>query len=417
MFGKSLSIAMLSIHSDPLGQLGTQDTGGMSVYIQELSRELGRAGHHVDIFTGSSGERQSHEVHIADNARVIYLNVPESRYIPKSMLYSFLPDLWASLETYRLRNSLFYDLIHSHYWLSGQIGALAQKRWDVPHFLTLHTTGIAKKISCFQEREPARRLIAERRLVNRCDRILAPTEREKNAIIKYLQAPRDRIRLVPCGINLERFRPYNREKARNVLGLETEGALILYVGRFTPVKGMDRLMAAMGHLRRHRDMRLIIVGGDGNEMRNSRAIRRMSYKMNMKDAVMLRGRVDHNKLALYYSAANALVLPSYYESFGLVALESLACGTPVIASRVGAMDSIIHDGITGTVVMDPSPLSLAQAIEDSVAPADHSTRSREMIRRSVLGYNWTNVSSHLIEEYHGVLSDGRDQWEKQVLAS
>jgi D-inositol-3-phosphate glycosyltransferase len=396
---KPVRVAMLSIHSDPLGKLGTQDTGGMSIYIRELSRELGRAGHHVDIFTRSSGERRYDTVKIADNVRVIYLNLPGSRHIPKSSLYSYINELWTSLEMYRLRNFISYDLVHSHYWVSGEIGTVAQKRWGVPHFLTLHTTGIIKNISCYQEKESVSRLISEKRLANECDCILAPTLREKNYIIKYLQVPDDSIGLVPCGVNLERFHPTDQMKAREVLGLPAEQRLVLYVGRFAPVKGINRLLYAMGHLRSKRKTGLIMVGGDGNESLHSRAIRRLALRIGIRDSVMLRGQVDHEELPFYYSAADLLVIPSYYESFGLVALESLACGTPVVSFNVGAMDNIIHNGLTGGIVNDLSPRALAQAIRDVLIKPVKSPFNQEAIRHSVSAYGWRNSALTLIKEY------------------
>ncbi|UCH80216.1 MAG: glycosyltransferase [Nitrospiraceae bacterium] len=405
---KPMRVAMLSIHSDPLGKLGTQDTGGMSIYIRELSRELGRAGHHVDIFTRSSGERQCDTLQIADNVRVIYLNHFRSRHIPKSMLYSYITELWTSLEIYRLRNSLLYDLVHSHYWVSGKIGTFAQKRWNVPHFLTLHTTGIIKKISCFQEMESINRLISEKRLANECDCILAPTYREKNYFIKYLQVPDDSIRLVPCGVNLDRFNPIDQEKARKVLGLPAERRLVLYVGRFAPVKGINRLLYAMGHLREEPNIGLIMVGGDGNDSVNSRAIQRMAHRMGIRDSIMLRGQVDHDELPLYYSAANMLVLPSYYESFGLVALESLACGTPVVSFNVGAMDNIIQSDLTGAIVHDPGPRTLAQAIRAVILKPVKSAFYREAIRQSVSQYGWRNSALRLIKEYERAVCEGTE---------
>ncbi len=404
----SLTIAMLSIHSDPLGKLGTQDTGGMSIYIQELSRELGRAGHHVDIFTRSSGEEQSDTVQIADNVRVIYLKVPGIRHLSRNKLYVHLPELWSSIEMYRLRNSISYDLVHSHYWVSGQMGTIAQKRWEVPHLLTLHTTGIVKKINCFQEQESTERLVSEKRLASQCDLILAPTEREKDYIAKYLQVSEEKIRLVPCGVNLQRFNPFDQMKARKVLGLPNEQKLVLYVGRFAPVKGINRLLYAMGHLRSERNTGLIMVGGDGKESVNSRAIQRMAGRMGIRDSVMLRGQVDHDELPLYYSAADLLVIPSYYESFGLVALESLSCGTPVVSFNVGAMDNIIRSGLTGAIVHDPGPQALAHAIRDVILKPVKSTVNGEAIRQSVSEHGWKNSALKLIKEYEQAVCGGRE---------
>jgi D-inositol-3-phosphate glycosyltransferase len=275
---------------------------------------------------------------------------------------------------------------------------------------------MVKKISCLQEQVSKVRLIAEKRLATQCDLILAPTAREKSHIMKYLQVPEEKIRLVPCGVNLQRFTHTDQAKARKVLGLPTEKDLLLYVGRFAPVKGIDRLLYAMGHLRRDRNTGLIMVGGDGNESVHSRAIQRMARRMGVRDAVMLRGRVDHAELPLFYSAADMLVLPSYYESFGLVALESLACGTPVVSYNVGAMDNIIHSGLTGAIVNDPSPHALSQAIRDFTLKPGKSNVSRKAARQSIFEHGWRNSVLKLIKEYHRAVSQRADS-RQQALVS
>jgi D-inositol-3-phosphate glycosyltransferase len=318
------------------------------------------------------------------------------------MLFGNLSEVFLSLEAYITGNRVCYDLIHSHYWLSGRVGSLAQDRWYAPHVVMFHTTGIAKRVACGQEREPALRLVAEKRLADTSDRVLTATEREKDMLVRYYNVPAEKIGMVPCGVNLERFQPVTRDLARKELGLQDAGFVVLYVGRFAPVKGLDRLMAAAAHLRSHRGLRFVIIGGDGRQTRLSSELRRLARRASVEEIVRFQGRVEHDLLPLYYSAADVLVVPSYYESFGLVALESLACGTPVIATRVGAMDTLIQDGKTGFLVETPSPRSLASAIERFIAASSEGSMSREEIRASVLGYSWSNVASAIVQEYSAV---------------
>jgi len=393
---------MLSIHSSPLGELGTEDTGGMSVYIRELSRELGRAGHRVDIFTCAGYGRPDSEVYLSEQVRVIHLRAGDNGHVGKSALFGHLPEVFLSLDAYMTANHISYDLIHSHYWLSGCVGRLVQDRWSVPHVVMFHTTGIAKRIACGQEREPTLRLLVEKRLAHASDRILAATTGERNLLMRYYGVDGGNIGVVPCGVNLERFQPVTRALARKELGLQDTRFVVLYVGRFAPVKGLERLLAAAAHLRSHQGLKFVIIGGDGHYTQAAAELGRLVRRASIEGAVRFQGRIRHELLPLYYSAADVLVVPSYYESFGLVALESLACGTPVIAGRVGAMDTLLQSGRTGLLMDTLSPRSLASAIERFVAASSGAAMSREDIRASVLGYDWSSVASAVAGEYSGV---------------
>jgi D-inositol-3-phosphate glycosyltransferase len=400
---RPLRIAMLCLHSSPFGELGTGDTGGMSVYVRELSQELGRAGHRVDIYTCADSETRGNRLFLSENVHLIHLDTGNGRPVTKDALYGHLPGVFQSLDTHISDRDICYDLVHSHYWLSGEVGRLAQDRWYIPHVMMFHTTGIAKRVACSEEREPARRLIAEKRLALKSDRILTATDREKDLIIKYYGVPEEKVGMVPCGVNLERFQPVERDIARKELGLQNSGFIVLYVGRFSPVKGLDRLMAAAAHLRSRRGLRFIIIGGDGRQTRASAELSRLASRASVENILTFQGRVEHDLLPLYYSAADMLVVPSYYESFGLVALESLACGTPVVATRVGAMDTLIKDGKTGLLIDTPAPRSLASGIEKIMEVSSGGGMPRDEIRSSILGYDWSNITSAVIREYGTIL--------------
>jgi len=400
---RPLRVAMLSIHSSPLGKLGTAETGGMSVYVSEVSRELGRAGHSVDIYTCAEDGSGSSEVFLFENVRLIQPSVGHNRHVTKSTLIGSLQEVFSWIDAYVKGTHICYDIIHSHYWLSGLVGRLAQEQWHVPQVVMFHTTGMAKRVACSHEREPTLRLIAEKRLAHESDRILATTEREKNLLVRYYGVPRGKIGIVPCGVNLERFRPVMKKHARKELGLQDSHYIVLYVGRLAPVKGIDRLMAAAAHLRFDRGLQFIIIGGDDQRTRESSDLGRLARRSYVDDIVKFQGRVEHDLLPLYYSAADVLVVPSYYESFGLVALESLACGTPVIASRTGAMDILIQDGKTGLLLDTLSPRTLASAIQRLIIDSSAGVLSREEIRASVLRYAWPNIASAVAQEYTSVL--------------
>ena len=398
---EQLKIAMLSVHSSPVGELGAKDTGGMSVYVREVARELGNLGHLVDIYTLLNGSRQNQIAELYDNVRLIHLNAGNNGNMNKLALYGHLDDFFKELEGFRNHESVDYDLIHSHYWLSGRVGSWAQEGWKVPHVFMFHTVGAVKNSTAGSEKEPELRTAIEKHLARKCDRILVATDRERDHLVQHYGASPETIGVVPCGVNLDLFRPLDKAAARQQLGFAQDESIVLYVGRFAPVKGIDRLMEAIAHLQHHQRLRLVIVGGDGDGAPEYKYFRRLAKKLSIQDLVTFIGRIEQDRLPPYYSAADVLAVPSHYESFGLVALESLASGTPVVATRVGAMESILREGETGHVVKNGSPRSIADAIETFISRPHAS--SADEVRASVFNFSWANVASAMIDEYGAVL--------------
>jgi D-inositol-3-phosphate glycosyltransferase len=393
---KQLRIAMLSIHSNPIGELGTNDTGGMSVYIRELARELGRRGHRIDIYTRLHNGEYRPVIHLFEKVRLIHLGIPNNGNLSRLALYPYLPDFFKSMEDFRSQEGIAYDLIHSHYWLSGRLGNWAQEIWNLPHVVMLHTLGEVKNRTGVGRPEPELRIAAEKELVKTCHRILAPTDREKDDLVRYYGVCGEKIGVVPCGVNLELFQPEQKQAARKNLGFDPEDIILLNVGRFEPLKGIDRLLEAMTHLRDHRRLRLVIVGGDGNQAPESQFLRQKAVNLGIEDKVFFAGRVDQKYLPPYYSSADVLVMASHYESFGLVGLEALACGRPVVSTPVGAMDTLIQQSQAGQIVSDALPRSLAKGIQSVIT---NSTQPPGAIRKSVLKYSWSNVAAAILKEY------------------
>jgi len=398
---EKLKIAMLSVHSSPIGELGAKDTGGMSVYVREVARELGNRGHLVDIYTRLNGSRQNQIAQLHDNVRLIHLHAGDNGQMNKLALYAHLDEFFQELEAFRNRKSLDYDLIHSHYWLSGRVGNWAQERWEVPHVFMFHTVGAVKNSTAGSEKEPELRTAVEKYLARKCDRILVATDRERDNLVQHYGASPETIGVVPCGVNLDLFRPLDKAAARQQLGFAKDESIVLYVGRFAPVKGIDRLMEAIAHLQHHQRLRLVIVGGDGDGAPEYENLRRLARKLSIQDSVTFVGRIEQDGLPPYYSAADVLAVPSHYESFGLVALESLASGTPVVATKVGAMESILREGETGHVVSNGSSRLLAEGIETFISRTH--VPSADAIRATVLRFSWANVASAMIDEYAAVL--------------
>jgi len=397
---------MLSVHSSPLGPLGSRDTGGMSVYIRETARELGQMGHRVDIFTRRTADVGDPVTDLAENVRLVHLSTGNGRDVPKDVLHRHTADFHRALESCRNRHFLDYDLIHSHYWLSGSLGEMARESWQRPHIVTFHTLGAVKNGIGVGQPEPLLRIATEKNLAATCERVLSTTPKDKVQLIRFYDAVSDKIGVVPCGVDLNLFRPLDTTVARRRLGFESDHPIVLFVGRFDSVKGIDRLVTAMTYLRRRESLRLVLVGGDGPASPETRRLQKQARDLGLQDTVTFAGRIDQDRLPPYYSAADVLVVPSLYESFGLVGLEALACGTPVVATPVGAMESILQQGRTGQVVTQPEPRLLADAIEAFLPSKARKTASAADIRASVMQFSWSKVAAALVAEYAGVCEIG-----------
>ncbi len=398
-----LRIAMLSAHSCPVGNIGTKDTGGMSIYIRELARELDNQGHFVDIYTRVHDPKEPQVINLGRNVRLIHLRAGEE-VMHKLAMYSYLPDFACNLENFRKQNNLQYDLVFSHYWLSARVGEYLQQWWRVPHITMFHTLGAVKNAVGIGEDEPELRIETERHLAQNCHHIIASTEREKEELILHYHALPERISVIPCGVNLEVFQPIDKVLAKRQLGFG-DSKIILFVGRIEPLKGIDQLLKAMSYLPNIQRVRLIIIGGDEHSQYELDRLQKLSGELHIQDSVTFLGLIKQEQMPYFYSAADVCVIPSYYESFGLVALESLACGTPVVATDVGDLKNIIRQGKTGYVVIDNAPPHLAGKIALLLAKPSGDTRFALSIRSSVSRFGWANVAKAIGLTFQLVLTN------------
>ncbi|MFC2047323.1 glycosyltransferase [Chloroflexota bacterium] len=404
MVASQLRIAMLSTHSCPIGNLGAKDTGGMSVYIREVARQLGKQGHLVDVYTRVHDPKDDQIIKLGQNARLIHLRAGEDKEIHKLAVYSYLPDFACNLESFRKHNSLGYDLVFSHYWLSGWLGEILQRWWNVPHVTMFHTLGAVKNAIGIGEDEPELRLKTERDLARNCLHIIATTEKEKEELVRHYGASPARIGVIPCGVNLELFHPMDRGIAKQQIGFSDDN-IILFVGRIEPLKGIEQLLRAMNHLNNVQGMRLVIAGGDEHNQYEMERLRQLSWALHIQDSVTFLGVIKHEQLPYFYSAASVCVVPSYYESFGLVALESMACGTPIVATNVGGLEKFVLQGETGYVVNDNTPHRLADKIALLLSKSKHNTESAHSIRASVTQFSWSNIAEVVAKECRLVLAN------------
>src|SRR6267143_2493103 len=399
----NLRVAMLSIHTCPLAALGAKETGGMNVYVRELSRELGWMGVEVDVFTRSQNPTIPRVVRMGERVQVIHLPAGPEAPLARPQIYSHLDEFVDGIEAWRLTRDVEYDLIHAHYWLSGVAALRLRDRWAVPVLQMFHTLGRPKNRAARSagELEPAVRLREETRIVGAADRIVAANVVERAELLRAYGARAPRIATIPCGVDTELFAPGDRVAARRRLGLD-ERPVLLWVGRLAPIKGLDTLLEAVGRLQAAgTDLRLLIVGGDADDPLNGHetALRAQIRQLGLGGAVSFVGSQPQERLPTYYVAADVTVVPSYYESFGMVALEAMACGSPVIASRVGGLVTTVRDGVTGFLVPEGDVAALAERIGVLTADADLRWRvGREGVRWAAQ-HRWPCVAEAVCREY------------------
>ena len=391
-------VAFISFHACPLAAPGEGKSGGMNVYVRELSRAMGDSGISVDVFTRAHGDSGEHVEWIAPNVRIIHLpgGPPEAGV---AELFVHLPGFLSDLRSFNDREGLGYDVVHSHYWLSSWIGQRLAQGMNIPHVVTFHTLALIKMQSRAGEVEPEEREKVERDAMLNADRIVAFSGHERDAMARLYGADPSRVMLAPCGVDLTKFRPMDQKEVRQKLGLNGEKVL-LYVGRVEPLKGLDLLVETAAQIEADDEkVRMMVVGGGGPGEPETDRVRRLAQERKVDDLIDFVGRVDHDELPLYYNAADVCVVPSYYESFGLVALESMACGTPVVASRVGGLPTLVHHGHTGYLKSWRCPEAFANSVEMIISSEGLQESLGNAARRRAELMSWPNVASMISDEY------------------
>ena len=403
--------AFITLHACPLAAPGRGKSGGMNVYVRQLASALGELGMKIDIFTREHSDVTNRVETIGSNVRVIHINVGEPD-AHLDDLYDLLPDFLEQLNKFREEEGLEYDVVHSHYWLSSWVGRELSQELAIPHVVTFHTLSLIKMQSRAGEEEQSERSVIETKVIATADRIIAFSPHERDAMARLYAADANKITLVPCGVDLEVFRPLNQKAVRSSLGLNGE-KILLYVGRVEPIKGLDLLVETAAQMDSEDGVRMIVVGADVNGDREMDRVRQLAREKDLEDKIDFVGQVDHDDLPLYYNAADVCVVPSYYESFGLVALESMACGTPVVATRVGGLSTIVHHGRTGYLKSWRCPEAFANSVEMIISSNGLQQSMGEAARKRAEGMGWDNAAALISVEYSALTSsttygDNRD---------
>ena len=398
-------VAFISFHACPLASPGEGKSGGMNVYARQLALALGNTGVHVDIFTRGHTEAESKITEIASGVRVIHLPGGPAETAVDG-LFPHLPEFSQALLEFQRKTGLNYQAVHSHYWLSGWVGQQMAIEWRVPHILTFHTLSLIKMQSRAGESEPATRQQVEQELMASADHIVAFSPHERDAMVRLYQADATRIGLIPCGVDLSLFRPLDQQEVREKLGLNGEKVL-LYVGRIEPLKGLELLLHTAAQLQTFEQIRVLVVGGGAGRDQEIDRLREMAKSLNVDEVFDFIGRVDQQDLPLYYNAADVCVVPSFYESFGLAALESMACGTPVVATRAGGLSTIIQHGRTGYLKAWRCPEAFASSLEMIISSRNLQHSMGLAARRRAEGLSWDNVAGQIAGVYDSLITESR----------
>ncbi len=412
-----MRVAMLSYHTCPLATLGGKNTGGMNVYVQMLTRRLGRMGIHVDVFTRSQDEHVPHVLHdLGYGNRIVHVPSGPEIPLPKPELAEHIPTFVEGVLEFASKKDIQYDLIHSHYWMSGIAALELRGHWNVPIIHMFHTLGLMKQRVArdAEEAEGVYRLEGERRVLAGADCIVAATQAEFAQLQWLYQADTRKVVIVPPGVDTAHFYPIPPDEAKEFIGIPSDSRLLLYVGRIEPLKGIDTLIKAIaimrdkGIIERYCCLCLSIIGGDPNggagdvsgEMKRLLAL---CQEHGLDELITFLGHRSQDTLPYYYSAAEAVLMPSHYESFGMVALEAMACGTPVVASEVGGLAYLVRDGETGFhfPAEDAQALSekLIALIEDNELRARMAQKATEVAKE----YDWEKIAVRIVEVYKNVL--------------
>lgn len=375
----------------------------MNVYIVETARRLAERGTEVEIFTRATGSVQQPTVELAPGVLVRHVTAGPFEGLAKDDLPAQLCAFTAGvLRTEAFHEPGWYDLVHSHYWLSGQVGWLARERWGVPLVHSAHTLAKVKNTLLAEGDipEPRARVIGEEQVVAEADRLIASTEEEAGQLVELYGADPAVVRTIAPGVDLERFIPGSKAQARRALGLRDLPTL-LFVGRIQPLKAPDILLRAAALLRADQPLQVAIVGGpSGTGLATPGWLTALARELDLSDTVRFVPPSDRDTVVAYYRAADATVVPSYTESFGLVALESQACGTPVVAAAVGGLTTAVADGRSGVLVDAHDPEQWAKVIGELLRSPDELARLAGNARAHAELFSWERTTDELLTAYH-----------------
>ena len=411
-------IAMFSIHSDPLALLGSQESGGQNIYIRHLIEKLEKLGWSIDVFTRWDSHHKKQLTHLGKRSRVIRLKGGPVHYIPKKDLFSILPEILNNFLIFiDFKNP--YALFHGHYWDGGWVALQAHLKFSIPLIENFHSLGMIRfdtKRRYFKngnkQKIEEQRITLEKDIIKNASAIISLSEIEKNDLINLYGTPVEKIAVIPGGVDLKQFINTPRDKAREKLSFNKVDFILLYVGRLEWRKGIGTLISAVKLLKNEvPNIKAVIVGGrivgkqkNAEDFKEHQRLLKKTEEEGVKELIQFVGRIDNGRLPLFYSAADIFVIPSYYESFGLVALEASACKVPIIASRIGGLQNIIQDGKNGFLFEPRNPFDLKEKVLQLQKSKELSETFVESAYRNVAtNYSWGDIAAKINNIYKSIL--------------
>jgi D-inositol-3-phosphate glycosyltransferase len=401
------------VHTSPLEQPGAGDAGGMNVYVVEVSRRLAARGIAVDVFTRATSSEQPPVVEMAPGVTVRHVSAGPFEGLGKQDLPAQMCAFTAAVLREEAQHEPgHFDVVHSHYWLSGQVGWLARDRWGVPLVHSAHTLAKVKNAALAEgdDPEPRARVIGEEQVVAEADRLVANTAEEARQLVDFYDADPGRTLVIPPGVDLQRFRPGDQQRARRRIGVPEDAVVLLFVGRVQPLKAPDMLLHAAARMLaddpalRTRLQVLVVGAPSGSGLAEPQRLQELAVALGVTDVVRFLPPQPPEQLADHYRAADVTVVPSHNESFGLVALEAQACGTPVVAAAVGGLGTAVEDGVSGLLVAGRDPAHYAAAIRRVMA-------RRELLsagaRRHAAAFSWDRTTDSLVDAYAAAMTEMR----------
>jgi len=407
-------LAVLSVHTSPLDQPGTGDAGGLNVYVVETAKRLAKRGTQVDIFTRRTASTPDHQVELFPGVNVKHVTAGPFEGLNKNSLPAQLCALTAGV----LREEAFkpegwYDLIHSHYWLSGQVGWVASERWNVPLVHTMHTMARVKNLSLAagDSPEPKEREIGEQQVVNAAQRLIANTEQEAQELINLYGANPKQVSVVHPGVDLETFYPADRVEARSALGISPDAFVLTFVGRVQPLKAPDLLLLAVNDMLKKRPelvkkLQIIICGGlSGSGFDKPTQLIDLAKSLNLEKITKFLTPMSRQNLAKVYQASNLVAVPSYSESFGLVAIEAQAAGVPVVAAKVGGLKTVVAHQESGILVEDHNPETWADELINLITNTEQLNHLAKGALAKASAFSWDKTVDQLLDIYEAALEN------------
>ena len=403
-------VAVIAAHACPYSEVGGAENGGMSVYVREVTEALARRGVRSVVFTRKEYESAPSELDVPEGCHLVHVSAGPETPLDKSGLFYHLPDFYRQVSQWARDNDSDFDLVHSHYWLSGWLGRRLGQLWGVPWVHMAHTLGRVKDRDRPEgaARESDQRIAVELEIVRSGNRLIAPTPQEVEDLAYLYGADRSCIDVVPLGVDLQRFQPRDAEPLRKRLGLAENERVILFTGRLERLKGVETAIRALPLLPAGAGpRRLLVAGADssnglheaGGFVSERARLEALTVELGVADEVTFLGAIQHQELPLYYSLADVCAVPSYSESFGLVALEAQACGTPVVASRVGGLAHVVVDGQTGFTIRAHDPAAYAARLGELLGDEPLRTRMGSSAVEHARRYTWDATAGRLLEVY------------------